>query len=218
MLHERGSWAMKLSKGFSGKTFLATALAVAALMFSPARSAYADNFEYVFSGMADGTVNGTLYTNALFTLTFNEDTSAINDHGNGIYSYDGVNAFLSVGQTFMLTNVTLLVNGNAGQQSVGFYDAPASPQNGLGLSMVTPVGYNLDADLNVPVTSNVTSVLLGGYFHDTNDIAIQLTGVESLGFTATDLTPASTPEPSSLLLLTSGLPGLALLRRRFLKA
>src|SRR6185437_15026880 len=152
MLHERGSWAMKLSKGFSGKTFLAAALAVAALMFSPARSAYADNFEYVFSGMADGTVNGTLYTNALFTLTFNEDTSAINDHGNGIYSYDNVDAFLSAGQTFTLTGVTVVVNGNPGQQSVGFYDA--SGLNGAGLWTATPVGYNLNSALNLAVTTN----------------------------------------------------------------
>jgi len=125
-------------RSFSGKAILASAFAAASLLLLPAQSAYADQFQYVFSGMADGTVNGTLYTNALFTLTFNEDTSAINNHGNGIYSYDGVNAFLSAGQTFMLTDVTLVVNGNAGQQSVGFYDASA--KNGLGLSMATPVG------------------------------------------------------------------------------
>jgi hypothetical protein len=207
---------MKLSGGFSGKTVLAAAFAVAAVVFAPARSAYADNFQYVFSGMADGTVDGTLYTNALFTLTFNENTSAINDHGNGIYSYDGVNAFLSAGQTFMLTNVTLVVNGNAGQQSVGFYDA--SGQNGLGLSMATPVGYNLGANLNVPVSnSGITSDFMGGTFTDTHNATLQFTNVESLGFTALDQ-PAPAPEPSSLLLLASGLPGLGLLRRRFLKA
>lgn len=205
---------MKLIGTFSGRAVFAAAFAVAALTFLPARSAYADNYQYVFTGMADGTVNGSMYTNALFTLTFNEDTSAIDDHGNGIYSYDNVDAFLSAGQTFMLTGVTLVVNGNAGQQSVGFYDA--SGLNGAGLSMATPVGYNLNAPLDIPVTTNgVAAELGGGTFTDSYNI-LQLTNIESLGFTAND--PLPTPEPSSLLLLSSGLPGLALLRRRFLKA
>jgi hypothetical protein len=201
---------------FSGKTVVAAAFAFGTLaLFS--QTASASSFNYVFTGTAEGLYNGSSVGNTGFTLSFAQDTSALDNRGGGIYSYDNVDATLATPDgNFVLTGVTLQVNGNAGSQSVGFYNADAT--NGIGLSMVTPAGYDLTGNLDVPVLSSNLSVSdLGGNFKTSDGNTLEFTSVANLGFTAVG-PPAPTPEPSSLLLLTSGLPGLALLRRRFLKA
>ena len=202
---------------FSSKKFLA-AFAMAVFTLLPGRAAHADQFSYVFSGTAAGTFDGSPYGNTAFTVSFLEDTSTIDNRGGGYYSYDDVDATLVANSlTYTLTGVTLEVNGTSGFQNVDFYDS--SFTNGLGISMVTPVGYNLTTNLNVPVTTlDLTPTFGGGTFSTTGDDTLMLTEDANLGFTATDLTPSAAPEPSSLLLLTTGLPGLALLRRRFGKA
>jgi hypothetical protein len=201
---------------FSGKAVVAAAFAVGVLaLFS--QTASASSFNYVFTGTAEALYNGSSVGNTDFTLSFAEDTSALDNRGGGIYSYDNVGATLDTADgNFVLTGVTLQVNGNAGSQSVGFYNADAT--NGLGLSMVTPAGYDLTSNLDVPVLWSSLSITdLGGNFKTSDGNTLEITSVANLGFTAVG-PPAPTPEPSSLLLLTSGLPGLALLRRRFLKA
>lgn len=219
----KGTWAMISLKAFSGTNLVSAALAIAALAFLPTPAAHADQFSYVFSGDVDGYLNGTSYSDVPITLTILENTSAIDNEGGGVYAYNGVDATLVTGSdTFTLNDVSLVVNGSSGVQSVGFYDSTAT--NGLGLSMVIPVGYNLASNLTVPETSSSSILtatappMYNGTFSDTNGDTLQFTANDSLGFTATDLTPPATPEPSSLLLLGSGVPMLALLRRRFVRA
>lgn len=221
----KGDWAMTFLERISGRKPLLAAFSIAALSLLPAAAAHADQFSYVFSGYADGTIQGVSGTDIAFTLTITEPTSLIVDAGGGFYRYNGVQATLVAGSdNVILDDVTLVANSNGvggGAESVNFFNGGFD--NGLGLDGASQLlGYALASNVTVPASgNNLTPTFNGGSFAiDTasGGGTAQLTGVESLGFTATDLTPAPTPEPSSLLLLTSGLPGLALLRRRLLKA
>lgn len=202
-----------------GKKLLAAVFSVLALSLLPA-AAHADQFQYVFSGTASGLYDGLPAGDTPFTLTFVENTSSLglDQPAAGYYEYTDISGTLVAnGMTFILNGVTLEVNGNSGEQNVDFYDSAFT--NGLGLSSPTLLGYNLMSNLDVPATtSDLTPTLGASSFAVSGGNTLQFTGDANLGFTATDLTPAATPEPSSLLLLGSGLSGLALLRRRFLKA
>ena len=229
---------MSILGNFSGRKLSPAVFAAVALSLLTS-AAHADQFQYQFQINSPVIVTDPSFFvsnyamgNTNFTLTFdNVDTSALNTSNPGFPQYNNLTGTLVDTDypffTVTLTGVTLEVNNTTG--NIDFYNSAFT--DGLGMTSTSLVGYDLTSDLSIPETflnqtptpgsgTPVSSfgIAGGGTFQFEGDGSIPGTAPSGLGFTATDLTPAATPEPSSLLLLGSGLSGLAMLRRRFLKA
>lgn len=192
---------------------LSLTAAIVALSLLPCAWASASTVDYAFTGIGSGVVNGNAVGPTNFTISLTEDPSTINNLGGGYYRYDNVDATLSSGSTtLVLTNVFLETNGNAGYQNIDLYDSVFTNGIGLGGSSAL-LGYDLatSVDTGVVTGGGLTPTLGSSSFSIQGGGTLQFTGLNSLEFQSV----APTPEPSTLLLLASGLPGLVALRRRF---
>ncbi len=197
---------------FARKSLSFTA-AVAALSLLPCAGARASTVDYTLTGTATGLLNGSAVGSTNFTITLAEDPSTINNLGGGYYRYDNVDAtILTTAGSVVLTNVFLETNGNAGYQNIDLYDSAFTNGIGLGGSPAL-LGYDLatSVDTGVVTGAGLTPTLGSSSFSIQGGGTLQFTGLSSLEFQSI----APTPEPSTLLLLASGFPGLVALRRRF---
>jgi hypothetical protein len=78
---------------------------------------------YTFTGVASGTISGTSFTSAPFTVSFTENTTSITSPASGYYEYSGISGSFNEGAfTATLTATTLEVNGNASTGVGNFED------------------------------------------------------------------------------------------------
>jgi hypothetical protein len=203
------------------KVLLSAAVAVAVLLL-PAR-VFASTLDYTFTGVGTGTITGThagTFTNTAFSVSFVENTTNIVPLSPGYNYYPLISGTFTEGSyTTTFTNDYLEVNGNGNTgsgnyETVFLFNSTFGTSLGItsnpalsGYALATPVTTGVITGANIGAFTDAT-----GFTTNTGDV-VEITGLSSLDFTVTN--PSAVPEPSTLLLLTTGISGIGMLRRRF---
>jgi hypothetical protein len=185
-------------------------LLVAVAMLCGARQAYADGITYTESVTGWGSIGGTIFTNALVTITFVGNTSNVAGSA-GSFTNSAGTASITIGGmgTFAFTDSLYVFDNLSGL--AGMSDA-TNPLSILDTRNSVFSAYNLATAIG-PISG--TSAFNLGTSFGTSGGSLILTSLDANStFTATT-DPA--PEPSSLLLLgTAAIAGLVIVRRRLL--
>jgi hypothetical protein len=207
----------------------AACIAACATALLSVDTAMASTLNYTFSGVGTGTVSGLdtfNFTDAPFSFLFIENPTALQSFGPGSYYtyYSGIGGIFTEGNySAIVTGAEIEVNGNA-NTGVGAYETVVLFNSDLSGSLVIGSDPALfDYLLATPIdtgtiTGNQLGVSAGDGFSSLFGDTITFTGLDSLDFAVTapqgPPTSSATPEPSSWLLLTTGVSGMGLLRRR----
>ena len=214
--------------GFFRQNLMSAAILVAVLLLS-AGTMSASTLIYTFSGTASGTITSgktsTTFTNEAFSVSFTEDTSAITGSA-GFFLYNPApgGMFTEGSYSATFTNAIIETNGN-GNTGMGAYETAnlfnSTFDNGVTLdSDPALLGYALNTTVNSGLVTNsadlapTLNALGDGFTTSTGDV-VEFTGLTALDFVVTAPATSAVPEPSTLMLLTAGLSGIGMLRRRF---
>jgi hypothetical protein len=194
--------------------FLACATVAIALL---PLNAHAESISYTVTATASGSLNGTVFSNQLVTITGSADSDTINTvTPSWIFNVVIPHPTLEIGAgpLVSITDQIVAVDNFFGAFGpvAGFGD---ETNNFFLLGAVNPVfnGYTL----NTPVTGSGPATFNAGFTYGTADGNLIIDSVSgNATFTAA---AAATPEPSALILVSTGLLSLgAAFRKKLLEA
>ena len=201
-------------------------LAIGTLGLGIAGAAHATLVTYTFTGTGGNIVvdsdgkEPAFPPGTPFTFVFTGDTTAIDTSGAPFFKLQNVSGTFTEGSFSATLVPTSTVESNASDDAclppftcspnIDFYNATFD--NGLGFVDASLLGYDLSTSFGpLTKTSDLTPTFGAGSFAFVGGGSVQLTGNDSLTFTAT---VGAVPEPATLGLLGLGLAGLGFRRRR----
>jgi PEP-CTERM motif len=192
------------------KTFsvvIAAALAFSAL----AGASQAAPITYIFSGVGSGSLDGTAFTDADFTVTLVGDTGDVTS-GGGELMNDATSAIFTLGaQSATLTGVgnDVVLDTSPSFPIIVFGQSQSAAPFGVaeGLSNSAFPSYNLASAF--PLTSGAPAFDAKPQVFETSDGALEFDSASSMSFQA--ITAA--PEPATWTLMLLGIGGLGMALR-----
>lgn len=178
------------------------------MLVAGANVAWAVPIQYVYTGTASGSVDGTPFAEAAFTVLADADTDHVttwfagtlqNTHASATLTLAGFGAgsFTRASQTWIAENCCMGLGENF---SINWLNLPSSALTGVGWNMKTAIGPVLD-----PAASTQGQFVNVG----TSFGRVTFDAVSDVTFQA-----VLVPEPASVVLMLVGLAGLASLGRR----
>lgn len=189
------------------------------LCLGSASHADAAPITFTFQGTGSGTVGTQSFTDSAFTISLSSDTTAIIQIGE-FYRTPPASATINLagigtGTFTQLANVITIPDGFGAATFVGL-ELPANSLqlNGVTLFSATLNGYTLQGPIG-PISNRPAG---SGFLNAPTTLGqVQFTNYgNTLTFTATLGTPGAepVPEPTTMLLLATGIVGGAVLRKR----